>query len=164
MRQRRKPHFYTASESAQISDRWQCHEGLKSIGRVFGRTCSAIFTHLRPHGGIAKPRCRSRLALTLVEREEISALWCMDYRSSAVKREMPSDFTSPWDGSAITARARIALEFRRRAAKTPNSSLQGLVRAFQSWRRTDHHRVTRSIAGVGRKAATCSCPHSAEAV
>jgi hypothetical protein len=45
-----------------------------------------------------------------------------------------------------------------------NSFLQGLVRAFQSWRRTDHHRVTRSIAGVGRKAATCSCPHSADSV
>jgi hypothetical protein len=73
MRQRRKPRFYTASESAEIWDRWRRGEGLKSIGRVFGRTSSAIFTHLRPHGGIRpKPRCRSRLALTLVEREEFS--------------------------------------------------------------------------------------------
>jgi transposase, IS30 family len=73
MRQRRKWRFYTAAESADIWDRWQRGEGLKSIGRVFGKTSSSIFAHLQPHGGIRpKPRCRSRLALSLVEREEIS--------------------------------------------------------------------------------------------
>lgn len=36
-------------------------------------TSSSIFAHLQPHGGIRpKPRCRSRLALSLLEREEIS--------------------------------------------------------------------------------------------
>ena len=73
MRLRRKRRFYTAVESAEIWDRWQRGEGLKSIGRVFGKTSSSIFAHLQPHGGIRpKPRCRSRLALTLAEREEIS--------------------------------------------------------------------------------------------
>jgi IS30 family transposase len=48
-------------------------EGLKSIGRVFGRTSSCIFNHIRYSGGIRPPsRRRSRLALTLAEREEIS--------------------------------------------------------------------------------------------
>jgi IS30 family transposase len=40
---------------------------------VFGKTSSVIFAHLRPYGGIRpKVRRRSRLALTLAEREEIS--------------------------------------------------------------------------------------------
>jgi transposase, IS30 family len=73
MRQRRKRRFYTAAESAEIWDRLRRGEGLKSIGRVFGKTSSSIFAHIRPSGGIRPPpRRRSRLALTLAEREEIS--------------------------------------------------------------------------------------------
>ena len=70
---RRKRRFFTAAESAEIWDRWRRGEGLKSIGRVFGKTSSSIFAHIRPNGGIRpSPRRRSRLALTLAEREEIS--------------------------------------------------------------------------------------------
>ena len=70
---RRKRRFYTAAESAEIWDRWRKGEGLKSIGRVFGKTSSSIFAHIRPSGGIRpSPRRRSRLSLTLAEREEIS--------------------------------------------------------------------------------------------
>ena len=73
MRLRRKRRFFTAAESAEIWDRWRKGEGLKSIGRVFGKTSSSIFAHLSPTGGIRPPpRRRSRLALTLAEREEIS--------------------------------------------------------------------------------------------
>ena len=73
MRQRRKRRFFTAAESAEIWDRWRKGEGLRSIGRVFGKTSSSIFNHLQPSGGIRpSPRRRSRLALTLSEREEIS--------------------------------------------------------------------------------------------
>jgi len=70
---RRKRRFYTAAESAEIWDRLRRGEGLKSIGRVFGKTSSSIFAHIRPSGGIRpSQRRRSRLALTLAEREEIS--------------------------------------------------------------------------------------------
>lgn len=70
MRERRR---FTAAESAEIWDRWQRGEGLKLIGRVFGKHSSSIFAHLRPHGGIRPaPRRRSRRVLTLAEREEIS--------------------------------------------------------------------------------------------
>jgi IS30 family transposase len=63
----------TAAESAEIWDRWQKGEGLKSIGRVFDKSSGSIFSHISPTGGIRPPaRRRSRLALTLVEREEIS--------------------------------------------------------------------------------------------
>ena len=73
MRPRRKRRFYTAAESAEIWDRWRKGEGLKSIGRVFGKSSGSIFEHLRPHGGIRPPsRRRSSLVLTLAEREEIS--------------------------------------------------------------------------------------------
>jgi transposase, IS30 family len=73
MRLRRRRRFFTAAESAEIWDRWRRGEGLKSIGRVFGKTSSSIFAHIRPTGGIRPPpRRRSRLALTLAEREEIS--------------------------------------------------------------------------------------------
>jgi hypothetical protein len=53
--------------------RWQRGDGLKVIGRVFGKTQSAIFAHLKPHGGIRPaPRRRSPRMLSLDEREEIS--------------------------------------------------------------------------------------------
>jgi IS30 family transposase len=54
-------------------DRWQRGESLNAIGRVFDRPSSSIFNQFAPSGGIRPPnRQRSRLALTLSEREEIS--------------------------------------------------------------------------------------------
>src|SRR5688572_22817168 len=73
MRGEKQRRRFTAAESAEIWDRWQRGEGPKSIGRVFGKTSSSIFAHLRPHGGIRPaPRRRARAALSLTEREEIS--------------------------------------------------------------------------------------------
>jgi IS30 family transposase len=54
-------------------DRWQRGETLNEIGRAFNRGSSSIFGQLSPTGGIRPaPRKRSRLALSLTEREEIS--------------------------------------------------------------------------------------------
>jgi DNA-binding CsgD family transcriptional regulator len=73
MRQRQKRRFYTAGESAEIWDRWRRGQGLWTIARAFGKTSSSIFAHISPTGGIRPPqRRRSRRALTLAEREEIS--------------------------------------------------------------------------------------------
>lgn len=70
---KRRRRMFTAAESAEVWDRWQRGEGLKVIGRVLGKTSSAIFAHLKPHGGIRPaPRRRSRRVLSLDEREEIS--------------------------------------------------------------------------------------------
>jgi IS30 family transposase len=64
---------YTASQKAEMWDRWQRGESLNAIGRAFDRPSSSIFGLLAPSGGIRPPpRQRSRLALTLAEREEIS--------------------------------------------------------------------------------------------
>jgi IS30 family transposase len=70
---KRRRRMFTAAESAEVWDRWQRGEGLKLIGRAFGKTSSSIFAHLKPHGGIRPvPRRRSRRVLSMDEREEIS--------------------------------------------------------------------------------------------
>src|SRR5512133_1668035 len=64
---------FTTVEKTELWDRWQRGESLKAIGRAFGKPSSSIYFQVAPHGGIRPaPRRRSRLALTLAEREEIS--------------------------------------------------------------------------------------------
>jgi IS30 family transposase len=64
---------FTAAEKTELWERWQRGESLKAIGRAFGKPSSSIYFQLAPRGGIRpSPRRRSRLALTLSEREEIS--------------------------------------------------------------------------------------------
>jgi IS30 family transposase len=65
--------YYTETDKALMWDRWQKGESLHSIARLFGRHHSAIQGILSRTGGIRPPqRRRSRLTLTLTEREEIS--------------------------------------------------------------------------------------------
>ena len=69
---RRRIHF-TEKQKAEIWDRWQRGESMSSIGRLFDRGSSSIYPLLARTGGIRPPeRRRSRLAMTLAEREEIS--------------------------------------------------------------------------------------------
>jgi IS30 family transposase len=64
---------FTSAEKTELWDRWQRGESLKAIGRAFGKPSSSIYFQVAPHGGIRPARRRrSRLALTLSEREEIS--------------------------------------------------------------------------------------------
>jgi IS30 family transposase len=65
--------FYTDTQKSEMWDRWERGESLSSIGRGFNRASSSIYPLLARTGGIRPPkRMRSRLALTLPEREEIS--------------------------------------------------------------------------------------------
>jgi len=65
--------YYSASQRALIWDRWQKGETLHQIARLFDRYHSSIQGILAETGGIRPAeRRRSRLALTLTEREEIS--------------------------------------------------------------------------------------------
>jgi len=65
--------YYTETDKALMWDRWQKGESLGSIARHFGRSHSSIQGILARTGGIRPAsRRRSRLALTLAEREEIS--------------------------------------------------------------------------------------------
>ena len=72
MKQRPRIH-YTESQKALMWERWQRGESLQQIAQLFDRNHSSIQPILAATGGIRPaPRCRSRLALTLAEREEIS--------------------------------------------------------------------------------------------
>src|ERR1022692_2992087 len=64
---------YTESQKALMWERWQKGESLQQIAQLFDRNHSSIQPILAATGGIRPaPRRRSRLALTLAEREEIS--------------------------------------------------------------------------------------------
>src|SRR3954465_11880589 len=64
---------FTTAEKTELWDRWKRGESLKAIGRAFGKPSSSIYFLVAPHGGIRPAqRRRSRLALTLAEREVIS--------------------------------------------------------------------------------------------
>lgn len=65
--------FYTETQKALMWDRWQKGETLHQIARLFDRYATSIRGILAETGGIRPaPRRRSRLSLTLAEREEIS--------------------------------------------------------------------------------------------
>jgi IS30 family transposase len=65
--------YYTETQKALMWERWQKGESLSQIAQLFDRGHSSIQGILAETGGIRPAqRCRSRLALTLAEREEIS--------------------------------------------------------------------------------------------
>jgi IS30 family transposase len=64
---------FSAQERRELWERWQRGESVREIGRALGREHSVIGRTIRACGGVVPPqRRRSRLALTLPEREEIS--------------------------------------------------------------------------------------------
>lgn len=65
--------YYTDSQRALMWERWQKGDSLQQIAQLFDRYHSSIERILAESGGIRPAqRRRSRLALTLAEREEIS--------------------------------------------------------------------------------------------
>jgi IS30 family transposase len=65
--------YYTEAQKAMMWDRWSKGDTLHQIGKLFDRPHTSIQNILAATGGIRPPaRHRSRLALTLAEREEIS--------------------------------------------------------------------------------------------
>ncbi len=72
MKQRRRI-YYTETDKSLMWDRWQKGDSLHAIARLFDRSHGSIAGILSRTGGIRPAeRRRSRLALTLSEREEIS--------------------------------------------------------------------------------------------
>ncbi|VWB65102.1 hypothetical protein BLA15816_03074 [Burkholderia lata] len=72
MKQRRRI-YYTDTQKALMWERWRTGESLQQIAQLFDRNHSSVQRFLAETGGIQpKQRHRSRLALTLAEREEIS--------------------------------------------------------------------------------------------
>lgn len=65
--------YYTESQKALMWERWRKGDSLQQIAQLFDRNHSSVQRILAETGGIQPAqRCRSRLALTLTEREEIS--------------------------------------------------------------------------------------------
>ena len=83
--------YYTDSQKALMWERWQKGETLQQIAQLFDRNHSSIQGILAETGGIRPAqRRRSRLALTLAEREEISAAWWQVTRCARSQRARPS--------------------------------------------------------------------------
>ena len=65
--------YYSESQKALMWERWRKGESLQQIAQLFDRNHSSIQRILAKTGGIRPAqRCRSQVALTLAEREEIS--------------------------------------------------------------------------------------------
>lgn len=63
----------SASQRTELWERWKAGQTLSDIGNALGKHAASIFATATAYGGIAlRLRRRSRLALTLEEREEIS--------------------------------------------------------------------------------------------
>ena len=97
---RRRRREYSVVERRELWERWRRGESISEIGRALDRAPGTVHYTIRQHGGIAPPRrCRSRLALSLAEREEISRgvaaghssrriAACLGRSSSTVSREL----------------------------------------------------------------------------
>ncbi len=74
LKMKRKPRiYYSDTQKALMWDRWQKGDSMNTIARLFDRGHSSVQRILGETGGIRPPqRKRSRLALTMSEREEIS--------------------------------------------------------------------------------------------
>ena len=65
--------YYSDTQKALMWHRWQKGDSMHAIARLFDRGHSSVQRILSETGGILPPqRKRSRLALTMSEREEIS--------------------------------------------------------------------------------------------
>jgi IS30 family transposase len=81
--------YYNSTQRAEIWDRWQRGESMSSIGRVFDRQSSSVFSVISPTGGIRPPdRKRKPLALSLGEREEISRGLSIKQTFRAIARQL----------------------------------------------------------------------------
>jgi IS30 family transposase len=99
--------YYTESDMALMWDRWRKGDSLHAIARLFDRRHSSIQRILGEAGGMRPAqRRRSRLALMLSEREEISRgvvaghsirsiALSLGRSPSTVSREKRCDFLCP---------------------------------------------------------------------
>ena len=89
MSYKRRRIYFTSEQKSEIWDRWQRGESMSSIGRGFDRDSSSIYPLLSRTGGTRPPdRKRSRLALTLGEREAISRGIAGCQSTRAIAREL----------------------------------------------------------------------------
>jgi hypothetical protein len=97
---------FTAAVKTELWDRWKRGESLKEIGRAFGKPSWSMYCLVAPHGGIRPAqRRRSRLALTLAEREVI--LWAALHLIDSDRRILVSISQNPEDTIKWYAEVRL---------------------------------------------------------
>ncbi len=80
---------YTESQKALMWERWQKGESLQQIAQLFDRNHSSIQGILAATGGIRPaPRRRSRRALSLAEREEVSRAVVAGYSMRSIAAQL----------------------------------------------------------------------------
>jgi len=114
----------TPAEKTEIWRRWKCGQSQHEIGRVFGRPHPTIRKLLLPCGGIAPTaRRRSRLALTLAEREDISRGIASDSSIREIARLLKR--------SASTVSREVARHGSRPAYRAHDADQQAWVAALR---------------------------------
>jgi IS30 family transposase len=112
------------TEKNDIWSRWKAGQSLHEIGRAYGRPHPTIRKLLLPRGGIAPAlRRRSRLALVLAEREDISR----GIASGSSIREMARLLRRP----ASTVSREIARHGDRPAYRAHDADLQAWISALR---------------------------------
>jgi IS30 family transposase len=81
--------FFTDKQKSDIWDRWQRGESMSSIGRMFDRQSSSVFSVISPTGGICPPdRRRCSDAFSLSECEKISRGLRTGHSLRAIARQL----------------------------------------------------------------------------
>jgi len=125
----------SAIEKRDIWSRWKAGQSLHAIGRAFDKPHSSIRCLLLPRGGIPPlARRRSRLALTLSEREDISR----GIASGSSVREIASGL----DRAASTVSREVTRHGGRSAYRAQQADAQAWVSAL---------RPKRCLLAVNRK-------------
>jgi IS30 family transposase len=149
------------AEKTDIWKRWKAGQTLHEIGRSYGKPHNSIRGVLLPRGGITPvARRRSRLALTLAEREDISRgiASCLSIReiarrlnraASTVSREVlrhggrpeyranEAD-TQAWESAWRPKRCLLALNHKLRNMVTSKLILDWSPEQISGWLKTQH--------------------------
>ena len=145
----------------EIWSRWKSGQSLHEIGRAYGKPHSSIRCLLLPRGGIPPAaRRRSRLVLTLAEREDISrgiaSGWSfreiaryLDRAASTVSREVSRHGgllvyraheadEHAWDSALRPKQCLLALHPRLRAIVTSKLILDWSPEQISGWLKTEY--------------------------
>ena len=145
----------------EIWSRWKSGQSLHEIGRAFGKPHSSIRCLLLPRGGIPPAtRCRSPLALTLAEREDISRGIAsgsplreiarrLDRAASTVSREVSRHGGRPayraheadeqaWESALRPKRCLLALDPRLREVVASKLILDWSPEQISGWLKTHY--------------------------
>src|ERR1700676_2564547 len=120
----RKRTRLSSTEKNEIWERWKAGQSMHEIGRAYGRPHPTIRKLLLPRGGIAQAaRRRSRLALTLAEREDISRGIASDSSIREIARGM--------NRAASTVSREVARHGGRPAYRAHDADHQAWVSALR---------------------------------